>query len=264
MQNLYLAAIQTDLIWENKKANLLKFGELLKRIEQPCQLIILPEMFTTGFTMNAEKHAEEMEKGETFDWLWQVATVKNMAVMGSYIVKENGNFYNRLLCMFPSGKYVFYNKRHLFTMGNEHKHYTKGEEKVIFTINDWKICPQICYDLRFPVWSRNALIKGQAEYDALVYIASWPDKRIAAWDSLLKARAIENVCYTIGVNRIGMDGNETIHTGHSGAYNFLGETLWNAESTDCIEKIVLNKKELENFRSKFPVLSDADNFGIDI
>jgi omega-amidase len=263
MQDLYISAIQTDIIWEDKKANLLKFGDLLKRIEQPCQLIVLPEMFTTGFTMNADKFAEKMENGETFDWFWQVATVKNMAVLGSYIVKENNHFYNRLLCMFPSGKYVYYNKRHLFTMGNEHKYYTKGDEKITFEINGWNICPLICYDLRFPVWSRNSLIKGKPEYDILLYIASWPDKRVASWDALLKARAIENACYTIGVNRIGNDGNDILHSGHSVAYDFMGETLWNADSRNEIEKIKLSKKELDNYRSKFPVLSDADSFGLD-
>lgn len=249
-----IAIIQSSLFWENPKANRNQFEEKINDITDDVDLIVLPEMFSSGFTMQPQYVAETMQ-GETIAWLKHLAKAKNSAITGSLVITENDNFYNRLVFVFPSGEIQFYDKRHLFTLAGEDKVYTAGNKKLIVKYKGWKICPLICYDLRFPVFARNA-----EDYDVLIYVANWPEIRIKAWDALLKARAIENVSYTIGVNRIGEDSNKFEHNGHSQVVNFLGDYLLEPVETECIFIIELNKAELISARNKFDFLSDRDSF----
>lgn len=260
MQDLIVTAIQTELDWENKKANLNRFDTLINAVKEPGHLIVLPEMFTTGFTMNPVPYAEEMENGETLSWMLAKSAEKKAAIAGSYIVKENGNYFNRLVCTTPEGKYHHYDKKHLFTMAGEKEKYTAGQKRITIELNGWKILPLVCYDLRFPVWSRNKFVNGKPEFDLMLYVANWPDRRVSSWDALLKARAIENACYAMGVNRVGTDGSDLYYSGHSAAYTFLGETIWFSAEKAEIQQIQFKKEELETYRSKFPVLLDADPF----
>ena len=211
-----IALIQSSLFWENPTANRNYFEEKINGITEKVDLIVLPEMFTTGFTMNPEAVAEAME-GETIIWLQSLAKAKNSAITGSLIIKENNNFYNRLVFVFPSGEIQYYDKKHLFTLAGEDKVYTSCNEKLIVDYLGWKICPLICYDLRFPVFARNV-----EDYDVLIYVANWPKPRINAWDILLQARSVENMCYTIGVNRVGLDSNNLEYVGHSQVVDYLG------------------------------------------
>jgi omega-amidase len=249
-----LALIQSFLFWENPNANRNHFEEKIKAISESIDLIILPEMFSTGFTMNPKDVAETME-GETIMWLIHLAKAKNTAITGSLVIRENNNFYNRLVFIFPSGEIQFYDKRHLFTLAGEDEIYTAGRNKLIIEYKGWKICPLICYDLRFPVFARNV-----EEYDVLIYVANWPEIRINAWDTLLKARAIENMCYTIGVNRIGEDNNGFQHNGHSQAIDFLGNYILKPAETKSVFIVELNKEELISARKKFNFLNDRDSF----
>lgn len=256
-QNLSISIVQTDLAWESKTANFKHFEELIKTIELDTDLIILPEMFTTGFSMNAENLYDDNE-GQTLNWLIKQAKAKNSAITGSAIIKENGNYYNRLFFVKPDGNYYTYDKHHLFTLAGEQNHYSAGEKKLIVDYKGWKICPLICYDLRFPVWARNT-----ENYDLLIYVANWPQKRVAAWDALLKARAIENMSYCAGVNRIGRDGNDFPYTGHSAIYDALGDKI----TTDLYEKAfvetkVLSKEHIDETRKKLGFLKDRDMFKI--
>jgi omega-amidase len=212
-EKLKVAVLQVDLAWENIQKNLEIFSERIDAIEEQVDLIILPEMFTTGFSMNAEPLAEEKE-GEAFKWMRNIAMERDAAVTGSVIVKEDGNFYNRLYFIFPNGDYKTYDKKHTFTLAKEDKTYTAGTERLIVDYKGWKICPLICYDLRFPVWARNTV-----DYDLLIYVANWPETRINAWDVLLQARAIENMSWCIGVNRTGNDGNDYRYNGHTAVYD---------------------------------------------
>ncbi len=214
-----VAIIQTALIWENPNANRIQFEEKIRGIEQNVDLIVLPEMFSTGFTMNPETVAETMN-GETISWMQTLAKHKNSAITGSLVIVENGKYYNRLVFVLPSGEIKHYDKRHLFSLAGEEKVYTKGKTKLIIEYKGFKICPLICYDLRFPVFSRNV-----EDYDVLLYVANWPKPRINAWNALLKARAIENMCYVVGVNRIGEDQNNHVYNGNSQVIDYLGETL---------------------------------------
>ncbi len=252
---LKVSIIQSDLTWENKTKNFSHFDELISSIEVKTDLILLPEMFSTGFSMNAENLFDTPE-GETLKWLRAHANNTQAAVTGSVIVKENGNYYNRLYFVTPDGNFTTYDKKHLFTLAKEHKHYSPGDKRIIVDYKGWKICPLICYDLRFPVWARNT-----EEYDLLLYVANWPEKRVAAWDALLKARAIENMSYCIGVNRIGKDGNDFPYIGHSAIYDALGEKI----STDLYEEAFvetrsLSKQHILNTRKKLGFLKDRDNF----
>ncbi len=258
MQNqLNIALIQSDLVWEHPEANRKNFTKKIEGISNPVDVVVLPEMFATGFTMNAEKVAETMQ-GETVNWMKQMAVKKNAAIAGSLVIKANGKFYNRFLFVEPSGDISIYNKRHTFTLANEHKTYTAGTEKVIVDYKGWKICPQVCYDLRFPVWARNV-----EDYDVLIYVANWPKPRILAWDALLKARAIENMSYCIGVNRVGVDGINIEYVGHSGAYDVLGNSIANFQSgKEQTEIITLEKRHVEAYRNKFKFLNDRDTFSI--
>jgi omega-amidase len=249
-----VALIQTSLYWENPDKNRKVFEEKINSISESVDLIVLPEMFTTGFTMNPFEVAETMQ-GETISWLISLAKAKNSAITGSLVITENGNFYNRLVFVFPSGAIQFYNKKHLFTLAGEDKIYTAGSEKLIVEYKGWKICPLICYDLRFPVFARNV-----EEYDVLIYVANWPLTRINAWDALLKARAIENMSYTIGVNRIGEDGNKFQYNGHSQVVNFMGHYLMEPIETKGVFIVELNKAELLLARKNFNFLNDRDSF----
>jgi omega-amidase len=249
-----IALIQSSLFWEDPKKNRNAFEEKINTVSEGVDLIVLPEMFTTGFTMQPNVVAETMQ-GETVIWLTSLAKAKNTAIMGSLVIAENGNFYNRLLFVFPSGEIQFYDKKHLFTLAGEDKVYTSGSQKLIIEYKGWKICPLVCYDLRFPVFSRNV-----EEYDLLIYVASWPKTRINAWDALLKARAIENMSYAIGVNRIGEDNNNFQYNGHSQVVNFLGDYLLEPIETKGVFIVELNKAELLLTRKKLDFLSDQDPF----
>ncbi|WP_310559336.1 amidohydrolase [Flavobacterium sp.] len=249
-----IALIQSSLFWENPKANRNLFEEKINAINEKVDLIVLPEMFTTGFTMNPELVFETMQ-GETIMWLQSLAKVKSSAITGSLVIKENGNFYNRLVFVFPSGEIQFYDKRHLFTLAGEDKVYTSGNQKLIVEYKGWKICPLICYDLRFPVFARNT-----EDYDLLIYVANWPKPRINAWDILLKARSVENLCYTIGVNRIGLDDNNFEYVGHSQAADFLGNYVLEPQETEGVFIVELNKEKLLETRSKLGFFNDRDSF----
>jgi omega-amidase len=251
-----IALIQSSLVWENPSANRNYFEEKINAITEKVDLIVLPEMFTSGFTMSPTTSAETMQ-GQTVVWLVSLAKAKNSAITGSLIIEENGNFCNRLLFVFPSGEVQFYDKRHLFTLAGEDKVYTSGEQKLIVNYLGWKICPLICYDLRFPVFSRNV-----EAYDLLLYVASWPKKRMLAWDVLLKARAIENMSYTIGVNRIGEDGHGYEYVGHSQAVDFLGNYILEPNEVEGVFVVELNKEEMLQTRQKLDFLSDKDAFEI--
>jgi omega-amidase len=248
------ALIQTSLFWENPNKNRAYLTEKIDSISQYVDLIVLPEMFTSGFTMNPENVAETMQ-GETISWLKETAKTKNCAITGSLVIEENSHYFNRLVFVFPSGEIQQYDKRHLFTLAGEDKVYTSGKDKLIVDYKGFKICPLICYDLRFPVFSRNV-----EEYDLLIYVANWPKPRINAWDILLKARAVENMSYVIGVNRIGVDENNLEYVGHSQAIDFLGNFIQEPQETEAIFIVELEKEKLFETRSKLAFLNDRDDF----
>lgn len=255
--NLNISVIQSDLVWECPGKNLSNLERKIMKIKEPTDLILLPELFTTGFSMNVSVLAEDM-KGPTIKWLHRMAAAFSSCIAGSLIIREKEKYYNRLIFMYPSGKFDVYDKRHLFRMGKEHEYYEPGTKKMIAEYKNWKIRPLICYDLRFPVWSRNCL-----DYDVLIYLASWPESRKAVWETLLKARAIENLCYVIGVNRTGTDGNQVKHTGGSIVFDFKGKPILKLpENVDTEGSVTLNKEALQRFRHAFPAYLDADNFHI--
>lgn len=249
-----ITLIQAPLLWENPTQNRNYFEGKINSITETIDLIVLPEMFTSGFTMNPKAVAESMQ-GETVSWLQALAKAKNAAITGSLVIQEKGNFYNRLVFVFPSGEIKTYDKKHLFTLAGEDKAYTSGTQKLIIEYQGFKICPLICYDLRFPVFARNT-----EDYDLLIYVANWPKPRINAWDALLKARAIENLCYTIGVNRIGDDPNQHHYPGHSQAIDFLGNYLIAPQENEGVFITTLNKNSLVATRQKFGFLNDRDAF----
>nr|WP_315221253.1 amidohydrolase [uncultured Flavobacterium sp.] len=251
-----IALIQSDLYWEDIAKNRSHFNEQINSIQQKVDLIVLPEMFSTGFTMNASEVAETMQ-GETILWMQSVAKEKNVAITGSLIVTEKAQYYNRMLFVFPSGEIQYYNKRHLFSLAGEDKFYTKGTQKTIIDYLGWKICLQICYDLRFPVFARNT-----ENYNLLLYVANWPKVRTNAWDALLKARAIENMTYVLGVNRIGVDANNYEYIGHSQAIDFLGHFLLEPQEQEGVFIVELDKKTMLETRQKLDFLSDKDEFEI--
>ena len=247
--------IQSPIIWENPNANRLYFGEIITNASD-VDLIILPEMFSTGFTMNPLLNAERMD-GETVVWLKGLAKSKNAAITGSVVIVEDGQYYNRLLFVFPNGEISHYDKRHLFTLAREDKVYKAGTQKLIVNYRGWKICPMVCYDLRFPVFSRNV-----EDYDLLLFVANWPESRIDAWDALLKARAIENMSFVIGSNRIGKDGNNHNYNGHSQILDCLGKYILKPSENEFSTIITLDKSDLQNTRSKFGFLDDRDSFTV--
>jgi omega-amidase len=257
METLKIVAVQTDLFWEDKTANLANLEEKLASINTSPDLIILPEMFNTGFSMDTKQLAEPMNF-TTFKWMKQMAAKHEAVIIGSYIVNENGQNYNRLIWIEPNGDFDTYDKRHLFRMGGENEHYSAGKKRIIKNLKGWNICPLICYDLRFPVWSRNK----NCEYDILIYIANWPKPRAHIWSNLLIARAIENQSYVIGVNRVGIDGSGLVYSGDSAIIDFKGQTLVSETEKESILYYEINKKELLDFREKFPAYLDADDFEI--
>ncbi len=255
MQDLKITIIQSDIAWEDKVRNTALFSKLIETSGY-TDIAILPEMFSTGFSMQASKLAEDMQ-GATMEWMRQTAAEMNIIIAGSFIVTENGNNYNRLVWMRPDGSYDYYDKRHLFSMAGENDNFTQGTKRIIVEHKGWKICPLICYDLRFPVWSRN-----NAEYDLLIYIASWPERRVQAWSKLLIARAIENQCYVAGVNRIGSDGNNIYHSGNSALIDPLGNTVWEMQHDRAVYTATLSSDYLHEVREKLPFLIDRDRFEI--
>ena len=253
--HLNITLIQSDLVWENPKKNRKHFKEKIETITEAVDLIVLPEMFATGFTMNAAAVAENMD-GKTIEWMKGIALNTNAAVVGSLIISEDKKFYNRLLFVEPSGSMHYYDKRHTFTLAGEHKIYTSGTKKIIIEYKGWKICPLICYDLRFPVWARNT-----EDYDVLMYVANWPKPRILAWDALLKARAIENMCYCVGVNRIGIDEGQNEYSGNCAVYDVLGNAITNMKpNREQIEVVTLDRNHINFYRNKLKFLNDKDNF----
>ena len=231
-------------------------------IKQPTHVVVLPEMFSTGFSMKPEQLAETMD-GSTVQWMKNVAAIKKVILTGSVIIEENGNYFNRLVWMLPNGQYGYYDKRHLFAYGEEDKHYASGSKRLIASVNGWKVNLAVCYDLRFPVWARQQFDEEQAfEYDVLIYVANWPERRNTAWKSLLRARAIENQCYVIGVNRVGNDGNDIYHSGDSTVIDPLGKILYEKAHDEDIFTIQLNKDQLNEIREKFQFWRDADEFEI--
>lgn len=255
VNQLKIALIQTNLVWENPKQNRTNFSSKVTAISEPIDIIILPEMFTSGFTMNANAIAETMT-GETVSWMQQLAKEKNAVITGSLVIKDNDKYYNRLLFVRPNGQIEYYDKRHTFTLAGEHKVYEAGKNNISIDYKGWKIKPLICYDLRFPVWARNT-----EDYDVLFYVANWPKVRISAWDALLKARAIENMSYCIGVNRVGLDANNFEYSGHSAAYDILGKRIDTiAVDIEATEIVTLKKDHILKYREKLGFLKDKDNF----
>ncbi len=278
MSSLTVSIIQANLAWEDKAANLRMFEDRIKSLG-PTELIVLPEMFSTGFSMKPKVLAETMA-GDTVNWMKQLSASKKSIITGSLIIEDGGNFYNRLIWMLPNGQYGYYDKRHLFGFAGEHDHYASGNKRLIASVKGWKINLQVCYDLRFPVWARQQNAPeveideedfggpqfvphapAAPEYDVLIYVANWPERRSHAWKTLLQARAIENQCYVVGVNRVGQDGNGINHSGDSMIVDPLGEVLHTAQD-EHVHTLTLKKEDLELIRSKFPFLKDGDSFMI--
>ena len=264
MQDLKITLIQSDLHWEDIGSNLAMFEEKIWQIGQSTDVIILPEMFTTGFTMKANKLAEHMNM-RTFKWMKQMADQTGALILGSFIASIHDRYYNRLVWMEPGGVFKTYDKRHLFRMGEENQTYSPGESLLIGHWKGWRICPLICYDLRFPVWSRNrwnATLK-RPSYDLLLYVANWPMVRINAWETLLKARAIENLSYVAGVNRVGVDGNGIEYNGQSYIIGPKGDSIFSAQDMETVKTLQISSNSLHAYRDKFPAYMDADDFTID-
>jgi omega-amidase len=279
MSSLTITLIQTSLRWEDKKANLDMLTRKIEGIEEKTEVIILPEMFSSGFSMNTELLAENMD-GETIQWMKKISAERKVILTGSIIIEApsanpggNKQYFNRLVWILPNGEYGFYDKRHLFAYGNENSHYTAGDKRLIASVKGWRVNLQVCYDLRFPVWARQSPhasdnhpegepqgVKSGAEYDLLVYVANWPQKRIHAWKTLLQARAIENQCYVVGVNRVGEDGNGIYYSGDSMIIDPLGEILYSKTNHEDVFTYTLQKDKLMEVRNKFPFWKDSDSF----
>jgi len=264
MKSLRFSIIQTDLFWEAKKENLQQLED--KIVQLPVtEIVVLPEMFSTGFSMRPKELAETME-GETVQWMRRIAQQQKIILTGSIIITEEGKFYNRLIWMLPNGQFGYYDKRHLFGYGGEQEHYSAGNKRLIASVKGWKINLIICYDLRFPVWIRqqqDADISGESrepEYDVLVCVANWPEKRAHAWKTLLMARAIENQCFVVAVNRVGTDGNGIYHSGNSMIINPSGEILIENAHENIAFSQELTGELLEKTRLNLPFLKDADQF----
>lgn len=262
MSDLTVTLIQANLHWENIPANLAMFDAKIDAIKEKTEVIILPEMFSTGFSMQPEKLAETMD-GSAVQWMKKKAKEKNVIITGSLIIEEDGAYYNRLIWMLPSGQFGIYNKRHRFGFAGEDNHYAAGDKRLIAQVKGWKICLNICYDLRFPVWARNTIQdNGAPAYDVLVNVANWPERRSTPWRALLQARAIENQCYVIGVNRVGNDGNEIYHSGDSSLIDPVGEIIYHKSHDEDVFTYTLSRAHLDELRTKFPFMKDADKFMI--
>ena len=279
MLPLTITTIQTNLAWENKAANLQMLEKKIDGLEEKTEVIILPEMFSTGFSMQPALLAEDMD-GETVRLMEEVAAKNKIILTGSLIIKEDDRYYNRLIWMLPNGQNGYYDKRHLFGYAGEDKQFAAGNRRLIASVKGWRINLQVCYDLRFPVWARNRVLEilqpagevvlpanikettnnTRPEYDLLIYVANWPERRSHAWKTLLCARAIENQCYVVGVNRVGRDGNNINHSGNSLVIDPLGEVLYHIADEEDIFTITLQREHLEDVRTKFPFWKDADDF----
>ncbi|MFN3235925.1 MAG: amidohydrolase [Pseudomonadales bacterium] len=254
MPELKLALLQTIQYWHDPEQNRQHFSGLLDKVAPDADLVVMPEMFSTGFTMASRQLAEPMD-GPTMQWLQQQAETRNVHICCSLIITENNHYFNRFVLVTPGKSVQWYDKRHLFRMADEHNHFSPGEQRQIFTINDVRICPQVCYDLRFPVFSRN-----QNDYDLLLFVANWPAARRNHWRALLTARAIENQCYVVGVNRIGGDGNDVSYSGDSGVIDFNGDWQADMQADAGIQNAVIDLTPLQQYREKFPAWRDSDDF----
>lgn len=265
MSNLLVTIIQSNLVWQDPQANLAQLEQKIKSIEGRAEIVVLPEMFSTGFSMDPVTYAETMD-GNTVAWMRRVAAEKRIILTGSLIIKEGEHYFNRLIWMLPNGQCGCYDKRHLFGFAGEDQHYTQGEKRLVATVKGWRVLLLICYDLRFPVWSRQTPDidveegTGAAEYDAIIYVANWPERRSHAWKTLLQARAIENQCYVIGVNRVGQDGNGIAHSGDSMVVDPLGEVLFSESNLEVVHTEELQSTHLDRIRMQLPFLKDADGF----
>ncbi len=255
MRDLNVTIVQTKLFWEDINANLGHFDTVINKISIDTDLIILPEMFTTGFTMNAEKLAQTMD-GESVSWMKQISGKKKTDITGSLIIKEDKKFFNRLVWVKPTGELFFYDKKHLFRFSSEEKTFTPGSKRIIVNLKGWKICPFVCYDLRFPLWTRNY----HKTYDIAIFVANWPEMRSLHWKTLLAARAIENQAYTIGVNRVGRDGNNLDYSGDSSIIDPKGNIIFQKSSVSCVHTETIPFNPLQEYRDKFPAWMDADDF----
>jgi omega-amidase len=255
VQQLKFTIVQPDMYWEDKQANLAQYEQYLSVVEEKMEVVVLPEMFSTGFSMAPERLAETMN-GTTVQWMKDIARKYGCILTGSLIIEDEGKYFNRLIWMQPDGNLAYYNKRHLFGYANEDKHYHAGEKRVIVSVKGIRICLLVCYDLRFPVWARNR----NEEYDVLLYVANWPERRSLAWKTLLQARAIENLSYAIGVNRVGEDGNGIMHSGDSSVFGPLGELIWQYTGQATCHTITIHKETVEQARQQFSFLEDADKF----
>jgi len=284
MSTLTITTIQADLQWEDKGANLRRLEEKIDGIGVPTELVVLPEMFSTGFSMRPETLAERMD-GPTVDWMRSVATRKKIILTGSIIIEEEGHYFNRLLWMLPNGQYGYYDKRHRFAYAGEDNHYAAGHKRLVASVKGWRILLLVCYDLRFPVWSRQqppappqhpqppgpphappspqSPQAEELEYDLIVYVANWPERRSHAWKALLQARAIENQAFVVGVNRVGDDGNKIYHSGDSLIIDPLGEILYHGAAKEEVFTLTLQKEQLDAIRQRFPFWKDADHFNIE-
>jgi len=257
MQDLNIALFQYDIAWENPSVNREKIQTFIEGLSSETDLVILPEMFTTGFSLKPQGLAETM-LGTTVVWMQELAKKHEVAIVGSLIITENESYYNRLIFVHDNGRIETYDKRHAFTLAGEQKEYTTGTDRLIVRYKGWKICPLICYDLRFPVWARNT-----EDYDVLLYVANWPEVRISAWNALLKARAIENMAYTIGVNRVGEDANGHTYSGSSVAIDSLGTVIMATDLyKETVCSVTLSKEILDKNRKRFGFLKDGDAFDL--
>ena len=268
MRPLTITLMQQDLAWEDPETNRNRFEALIEALATPTQLVVLPEMFTTGFSMQPEKLAEPME-GETLQWMKTIAAKKRIILTGSLMIKERDRYYNRMIWMLPNGQFGYYDKRHLFGYAGEDEHYARGQKRLIASVNGWKVNLQVCYDLRFPVWARNRMVEeedGQItpEYDLLLYVANWPERRSAAWKTLLQARAIENQCFVAGVNRVGNDGNNIYHSGDSMLIDPMGEVMYHVADKPGVSTFTLLPENLITIRNKLPFLKDQDHFSLEL
>ena len=254
-----ITLIQSDIVWENRTKNLENLGVMISSIPSDSEIVILPEMFNTGFSMNPEK-LFEAPRSLTFDWMISMSKKGNYGICGSYIIKEHNHFFNRWIFVSPSGECWQYDKRHLFSPGNEDKLFTPGNKRIVFKFRGLSICPNICYDLRFPVWSRI-----RNDYDLLINSANWPESRRDVWLTLLKARAIENICFVAGANRIGADGEGNKYCGDSMILSFRGDVIASGvQNEECYVSGDISVADLLKFRKKFPVLNDADKFTLEL
>ncbi len=254
-----ISLVQQPLVWHDAAANRAHFAEILRPLAGQTDLVVLPEMFTTGFTMKPEQHAEDAN-GETREWLLAQASALDAAVGGSVAIRDDGRFYNRFMLALPGGPTYWYDKRHLFRMSGEHRHYDSGDHALIVEWRGARLCPLVCYDLRFPVWSRR---RPELEYDVVIYSANWPSPRVYAWSTLLRARAIENIAYCVGVNRTGTDGGGNAHPGASAVIDFMGKPVLELDTEPMVATVGIDLDAMRDWRDKFPAHLDADAFTLE-